>query len=148
MADSLRAQDRALVEFTRFLDREVGRGRWVVAVTADHGHTPDPAMTGNFMISPAAIGAAVDAQFDGDGDDVRVIDLVQPAEIFINESELAEHGHTLEEVAEFIMTLTKSDTASEGVVVSADEAQDPVVSAAMPSSLLETLPCLATVREG
>jgi hypothetical protein len=147
MADSLRAQDRALVEFTRFLDREVGRGRWVVAVTADHGHTPDPAMTGNFMISPAAIGAAVDAQFDGDGDDVRVIDLVQPAEIFINESELAEHGHTLEEVAEFIMTLTKSDTASEGVVVSADEAQDPVVSAAMPSSLLETLPCLATVRE-
>jgi hypothetical protein len=47
-----------------------------------------------------------------------------------------------------MMTLTKSDTAPEDVTVSAADAQDPVVSAAMPSSLLEELPCLASVREG
>jgi hypothetical protein len=147
MADSLRAQDEALTEFTRFLDREVGRGQWVVAVTADHGHTPDPAVTGNFMISPAAIGAAVDAEFDGDEDDVRVIDLVQPAEMFINERELAEHGRTLEEVAAFITTLTKSETQPEGVTIPAGEGDDPVMSAAIPSALLEDLPCLASVRQ-
>jgi Type I phosphodiesterase / nucleotide pyrophosphatase len=146
MRDSLRAQDEALASFTRFLDREVGPGEWVVAVTADHGHTPDPAVTGNFMISPADIGAAVDAAFDGDEDDVRVIDLVQPAEVFINHAELAEHGHTLEEVAELVMTLTKADTAPEGVTVPAAEAGDPVMSAAFPSSLLEDLPCLESVR--
>jgi Type I phosphodiesterase / nucleotide pyrophosphatase len=148
MRDSVRAQDRALGTFIRFLDREVGAGQWVLAVTADHGHTPNPAVTGNFMISPAAIGAAVDEAFDEDQDDVRVIDLTQPAEIFINLRELAQHGHTLEEVSDLIMTLTKADTAPEGVTVASEEADDPVMSAAFPSSLLEELPCLAGVRGG
>jgi hypothetical protein len=148
MRDSLRAQDEALGRFTRFLDREVGRGEWVVAVTADHGHTPNPAVTGNFMISPADIGAAVDEAFDQDQDDVRVIDLVQPAEIFINRAELAQHGGSLEEVSELVMGLTKTDTAPDGVAVPPEDADDPVMSAAFPSSLLEALPCLEAVREG
>ena len=42
MRDSVRAQDSDLPSLIRTLEREVGEGRWVMALTADHGHTPDP----------------------------------------------------------------------------------------------------------
>jgi hypothetical protein len=44
------------------------------------------------------------------------------------------------------MDLTKADTALPGVVVSPDEADDPVFQAAFPSALMSALPCLPEAR--
>ena len=71
---------------------------------------------------------------------------MQPTQIFIDEQELAQNGHTLDEVAEWVMRLTKADTALPGVVVPPDEADDPVFQAAFPSSLMSSLPCLPEAR--
>ena len=50
MKSMLEWQDRTLKDFVRFLNDEVGRGEWVMALTADHGQGPDPSTTGGFLI--------------------------------------------------------------------------------------------------
>jgi hypothetical protein len=51
MRDSLEAQDAALADLVRYLDDEVGAGRWAMVLTADHGAAPSPSETGGTVIS-------------------------------------------------------------------------------------------------
>ena len=146
MQDAVRAQDEALEDLVTFLDQEVGEGEWALALTADHGSIPDPRVTGAFQISATPIVNGINATFDTDGDGTRLVELVQPTQIFVNEAELRENGHTLEEIADWIMDLTKADTAQPGVVVTADEAGDLVFQAAFPSEIMDDLACLPEAR--
>ena len=147
MRDVVEAQDAALEELVTFLDREVGEGEWAFVLTADHGGVPDPQVSGAFQISATPISASINAAFDTDGDDRDLVELIQPTQIFIDLVELRDNGATLEDVARHLMTLTKADTAQPGVVVPADEADDPVFQAAFPSDLMAELPCLPEARE-
>ena len=61
-----------------------GQGNWVLALTADHGAMPDPEVSGGFQISTAPIEAGINENFDTDGDDTPVVDLVQPSQVFLN----------------------------------------------------------------
>jgi hypothetical protein len=45
--------------------------------------------------------SGINATFDTDGDDTRIVQLVQPTQIFVNEVELRQNGFTLEDVAEW-----------------------------------------------
>ncbi|MGZ8606096.1 MAG: hypothetical protein ACXWXQ_03500, partial [Actinomycetota bacterium] len=60
--------------------------------------------------------------------------------------ELAQNGHTLEELSEWVMALTKADTAQPGVIVPPEEAGDPVFQAAFPSEIMNHLSCLPEAR--
>lgn len=63
-ADTLFLMDRRLGEFFDFLDRRVGRGRWAVALTADHGAPPAPevaGVAGARRVSEAEASAATDS---------------------------------------------------------------------------------------
>lgn len=142
MRDSLLAQDADLPRLIRLLDETVGRGRWVMVLTADHGHTPDPAVTGHFMISPVKVGGAVLDRFDRDGDDRRLVDKTLPTQLFIDTAELRDNGHTLEEVSAFVLSLTKARVAAEGIAYAPSEARDRVFAAVLPSAMLDELPCL------
>jgi hypothetical protein len=147
MADSIEAEDANLPALIDVLDREVGEGRWVMALTADHGHTPDPDVSGASAISPTHIGAALRARFDTDGDDTSVVELVQPTTIFLDEAELADAGASVADVAAFSMTLTKGQLSGETWPIAGAEADEPAFLAAFPSELLPRLPCLpATAR--
>ncbi|HEX6231013.1 MAG TPA: alkaline phosphatase family protein [Actinomycetota bacterium] len=146
MQDAVRAQDEQLEVLVDFLNGTVGEGEWALVLTADHGSIPDPDVTGAFQISATPIVNGINATFDTDGDDTKIVQLVQPTQVFVDEAELEENGHTLEEVAEWIMGLTKADTHLPDVVVPADEADDPVFQAAFPSSLMSELPCLPEAR--
>jgi hypothetical protein len=64
----------------------------------------------------------------------------------VNEAELRQNGHTLDEVSEWVMGLTKADTALPGVSVPPDEAGDLVFQAAFPSSIMGSLSCLPEAR--
>ena len=105
------AQDEALREFVDFLNRTVGQGQWALVLTADHGSIPDPQVSGAFQISATPIANGINATFDTDGDDTRIVQLIQPTQIFIDMDELAQNGHTLDEVASYVMGLTKAETA-------------------------------------
>jgi hypothetical protein len=146
MQDAVRAQDEALEDLVTFLDQEVGEGEWALALTADHGSIPDPKVTGAFQISATPIVNGINALFDTDGDDTRLVQLVQPTQIFVNEAELRQNGHTLEEIADWVMGMTKADTAQPGVIVPAEEADDPVFQAAFPSQIMDDLACLPEAR--
>jgi hypothetical protein len=147
MRDAVAWQDAALKDLVRFLNDRVGRGRWVLVLTADHGAIPDPEVSGAFNLSTGAIAAQVNARFDPDGDETRVVELVQPTQMFVSEAELRQNGGTVEEVARFLLTLTKSQVAGPEAPPDPAEAGAPALVAAFPSSLMLDLPCLPEARE-
>ena len=146
MDDAVRAQDAALKDLVRFLDAEVGEEEWAMVLTADHGAIPDPKVSGAFQVSTAPIGSGLAAAFDTDGDDVPVVELIQPTQIYVNEDELRENGGTLEDMARWIMDRTKGDTGGTGVTVPADQQDEPVFAAAFPSRIMLDLSCLPEAR--
>jgi hypothetical protein len=147
MKDAVRAQDEQLEVLVDFLNETVGQGEWAFVLTADHGSIPDPDVSGAFQISATPIVNGINTTFDTDGDDTRIVQLVQPTQVFVDERELEQNGHTLEELSDWIMGLTKGDVAQPGVVVPAEEAGDPVFQAAFPSALMAELSCLPEARE-
>jgi hypothetical protein len=146
MKDAVRAQDESLEELVGFLNRQVGEGEWALVLTADHGSIPDPEVSGAFAISAQPIVNGINTTFDTDGDETKIVQLVQPTQIFVNEAELQQNGFTLEDVARWILGLTKADTAPPGTTVPPEEAGDLVFQAAFPSSIMSSLPCLPEAR--
>jgi hypothetical protein len=142
MRDALKATDAGLQGLVGILNAVVGEGNWVMAVTADHGHTPDPEVTGAFVISPTSVADVVQTAFDRDGDDVRVVQYTQPTEMFIDRAELAEQGYTLNDVSAFLMELTFRDVGSPTWPVPEEGLDDRAFMAAYPSPLLDTLDCV------
>ena len=71
-----------------------------------------------------------------------VLEYTQPTEVFIDERELAEEGHTLADVAEYLIGLTKGDVGGEIWPVPEEHRAEPAFLAAYPSELLDRLPCL------
>ena len=146
MQDAVRAQDEALDDLIAFLNETVGEGEWVIALTADHGSLPDPQLTEAFQISATPISNGINETFDTDGDQTKIVELIQPTQMFVNEAELLENGHDLEDVSRWIMGLTKADTVQPGVHIPAEQADDRVFQASFPSEMLERLPCLPEAR--
>ena len=140
MRDSVEVQDDYLRRFIGFLDEEVGQQRWAMLVTADHGSLMSTQATGAFQISAERLHSAVQAEFDEDEDAATVIDQVKQTEIFMNVEELEEHGHTLDDVARFIMGLRQEQLQIPGLGVPDPDAK--VFQAAFPARALLNLPCL------
>jgi hypothetical protein len=148
MRDAVVEQDRALRRLVGFLDRVVGREEWAMVLTADHAAMPDPATTGAFQISSGLVAARIQERFDTDGDQVKVVRLVQPTQLYLDLDELESNGGTIEEVARYAMTFTQAQTAGSGVTPNPGEADDPVFAAAFPSPLMRDLPCLPEASGG
>jgi Type I phosphodiesterase / nucleotide pyrophosphatase len=141
MLDAVVAQDRAMKDLVGFLNREVGRGEWAMVLTADHASMPDPAVSGGFQISTGPMQAMIDERF-GRAGGPPIVELMQPTQAFLNIEELEANGHTVDDVARFMMTFTQSQTVGGGVVPNPGQEQDVVMSAAFPSALMQDLPCL------
>jgi hypothetical protein len=142
MRDSIQTQDADLPHLIDLLNERVGEGQWVMMLTADHGHTPDPAVSGASVISPTSVANAIQERFDTDGDDVRIVEFTQPTHIFIDQEEMEQNGASLEEISAFLLTVTKGDVQGGQYPVSADVAGERAFIAAFPSEMLEDLPCL------
>ncbi len=147
MSETLAVQDRELRVLTEFLDREVGGGRWVLVLTADHGHQFDPGASGAFQIGIDQVEARITATLD-DGDDVPLIQKLRPTEVWLNREELRENGYSLVDVSRLITRLTKAETVKPNQTVAPGEEDDRVFAAAFPSSILGELPCLQAMRSG
>jgi hypothetical protein len=93
----LRMQDRLLGQIVDTLDREVGKGEWVLAVTADHGQTPLPETTGGLRIHPDVLGGDVNAYFGR-----KIVQKVTPSGLFLDRGLMQVAGITLEDVARFV----------------------------------------------
>ena len=140
MAAAVRSADVALGELVAFLDQRVGRGEWVVLVTADHGLTPDPGRLGGLGMFPGTIGADVAAVFDDDGDRREVVQAIRPTEMWVDVEELQENGFDLDQLARFMARYTRGQY--DEAFAAGEDADERVFSLAIPGPMLRTLPCL------
>jgi hypothetical protein len=141
MSDAVETQDSALERFVDFLDETVGEGEWVLVLAADHGTQRDPATSGAFMIDLAKLESGLSDRFD-DGDEVPLIQRVRPTEIWLDTVELRENGFTLVQVSQWLLGLTQAQTFKNQNVPEPGREGDTVFAAALPSSILASLPCL------
>jgi hypothetical protein len=142
MESVLRASDDALGDLVRILNRDVGRGEWVIALTADHGATPRPSESGGVFILPKDLAEDIRAAFD-DEDGRDVIQAIRPTEMWVDVGELRANGFTLKDVARFLSRYTRKQLASQPADLSEEQRNEPMFSLAIPGPMLERLPCLA-----
>jgi hypothetical protein len=148
MKDAVAIQDQNLRTLVDFLNQQVGQGRWVMVLTADHGHQFDPTVSHAFLIGIDQLQADIEKTFDADTDGVPVVEKVRTTQIWIDEAELAHNGHTLDQVAQYIAGLTQADTVKPTGTVQPGQANDTVFAAAFPTSIMKDLPCLQGVSPG
>ncbi|MGH2677331.1 MAG: hypothetical protein ACRDHB_03080, partial [Actinomycetota bacterium] len=133
----LRAQDRVLAGIVDEMDRRVGPGRWVLAVTADHGQTPRPETTGGLRIHPDLLGRSVDEYFGR-----KIVQKVTPSGLFLDLGAIRDAGITPTAVARFVAQYRYGDSLPADVDRSAipeDQLDARVFAAAMPSTYLAEL---------
>jgi Type I phosphodiesterase / nucleotide pyrophosphatase len=133
----LAAQDRLLSRLVTALDRKIGRGGYVLAVTADHGQTPIPTTRGGFRVDHRELETDIEEQFGAD-----VVQAIHPSELYLDLPALAEGGHSVDEVARYVADYR----VGESLAVDADPAEFAdsalgrrVFAAALPGSFLDSL---------
>ena len=110
VAANLEASDRALGRLVAFLDKEVGRQRWTIAVTADHGQTLYPEESGGWPIAGGELASDIEREFADDGIEVfRVIS----SGIFLADPESLKNG-TAQRVGEWVANYTAGENLAEG----------------------------------
>jgi hypothetical protein len=117
-----------------------------MALAADHGTQRDPEESGAFMIDINKLESGLTRTFDADADGVRLVQKVRPTQVWLDRDELADNGFTLEQVSRWFLGLTQADTFKNQNVPAPGHEGDPVFAAALPSSILSTLPCLPEAR--
>ena len=136
---ALHATDDALGAILDHLDASVGRGRYIVVMTADHGMQPTAESLDAFGIDSNEMLVDLTKQFG------PVIQDVAPTEIFVDGPALAAAGYTTDDVARFVGDYRLGDNATGPVqqVVGAGsyDPYDRLFAMAVPSHLLPEVSC-------
>ncbi|MGH2786367.1 MAG: alkaline phosphatase family protein [Actinomycetota bacterium] len=102
--DVLSEVDRQIGRFKAELDQIVGRGNYVIAISADHGQQPLPETTGGWRIDLNEVERDIELRFG------RVVEQATPADFFIDTEALDEAGYSLEDIARYLGTYTIEDS--------------------------------------
>jgi hypothetical protein len=143
MESVLRASDEALGDLVRILNRDVGRGEWVLALTADHGATPRPSESGAVFMLPNELAEDIRTGFD-DGSGRDVIQAIRPTEMWVDVGELRANGFTLNDLARFLSRYTRKQLAKQPADLSEEQRNEHMFSLVIPGPMLDRLPCLAS----
>jgi arylsulfatase A-like enzyme len=136
--DVLVRTDEELGRIPAELDRIVGRGEWVIALTADHGQQPDAEDIDAYGINQRAVETAITEEF---GDVVRA---VWPTEVFLLEDAMEEEGVTVAEIARFLGGHTLADNrrfSEEDSFSGRFEPQNRLFDLAVPARMLPEFDC-------
>ena len=135
--DSLIATDEQLGRIVADVEAEVGRGKYVVIVTADHGQQPDADAIDGYGIDPNEVERDIDAAFG------PVTDAVWPTEVFLDDEGLEREDVTVDEVARWLGDYRLEDNAEDVDLVGRGElsATDRVFDLAIPARMLPGLEC-------
>lgn len=112
MRSTLEHNDEVLGELVEHLDATVGRNRWVLALTADHGSGPDPRSIDSWPISMPQLQVDVAVEFG-----TRVGKLFQaqrPTGMWFRPKIVRKVGIELEDVADFLVGYTLGDNVPDG----------------------------------
>ena len=134
---ALAMQDRVVGDILRQLDRRVGRGEYVVAMTADHGQTLNPSVTGGHRVDKFKVADAVNAYFGRE-----IVETTSPDDLYLYRDRLQVAGITVEAVARFVGTISVRDVLPDGTDLEAipeAELDAPAFAAALPGDWLGSL---------
>jgi len=142
MGDCVLAQDAALPGFIDFLDQQVGKGQWVLLVTADHGHSAATEVSGGVKIMVDAVDAHMAKSFPSDSKD-PVVEKVRPAGSFIDLQLMEGKGYTLDDISADYRKLTELESSLKPEELSAADASKEVLLTSFPGSWIPQLRDLA-----
>lgn len=106
--DVLAETDAQIWRFKKLLDRKVGKGNYVFAISADHGQQPLPDLFGGWRINNIELQKDIDRRF-GDG----IVLKVTPVDIYFHLDEIAADDVSLDDIARFIGSYTLRDNIAE-----------------------------------
>lgn len=132
--------DDSLREIRRWLDHYVGKRKWVLTVTADHGMTPDPNVSGAWPMDPYIIEADIATHFGLSAEDL--FEQEKPNGFWIDADVLAASGVTLRDIAGYLLDYELSDSAfsrSEIPRAYRDRLNEKLFAAAFPSAATDAL---------
>ncbi len=144
MKQTLKVQDDALKVLVAFLNRQVGKGKWVMMLTADHGTQRDPKVTGAYLPGVDQITAALNAKFGSPSS--PVVEELRPTEVWLNPDVLAQNNYTVADVATYMNSLTKADVPAPSTTIPQGHGSDPAFLAVFPTAVMSQLPCLPEAR--
>jgi hypothetical protein len=136
MAAVVKAVDQALGSLVEILNRTVGEGQWVLGLSADHGFTPKAETTGATIINNFELARDLQSTFDGAMQSPRV------TQTWVNEDQLQRNGHSLGDVARYLMNYTRAENTPNPSSLPAGAGGERLFAAAFPGSILETLSCV------
>ncbi|MQA98928.1 MAG: hypothetical protein GEU78_01320 [Actinobacteria bacterium] len=114
VGEAIAASDAALRRLVRLLDENVGRGRWSVLVTADHGQQPRPQDTGAWPVAPGPLGGDVNARFDDNDNGRRLVMGTSASGLFIDRREAERLGVSLQDIADWLIMYRRKDNLRPG----------------------------------
>ena len=137
--DSLETSDRELGLLVEFLDEQVGRGEYVVVVTADHGQQPDAPDIGGFGINPREVTADVEAEF---GD---IVFTLRPTQMYLDEDAMTRLGVSTADVSSFMADYRMRDNTTDPRILAEGAGEfspdDRLFSLVAPSESLDSISC-------
>lgn len=134
MRETIRHTDEAVFgTLPRFLDKTVGKRRWVVVVTADHGQSPDPLVSGAWPIAMASLSTDVAEHFGVEQD--ALFDATGPVGFYFDDLTMEQEGITEEEIADFLVDYRLEDNYAGNDLPDQyrSRVREPIFSAAFPS---------------
>jgi predicted AlkP superfamily pyrophosphatase or phosphodiesterase len=108
--DVLRETDAQIARFKRLLDESVGRGNYVMAISADHGQQPLPDLHGGWRINNIELQRDIERRFGED-----IVMKVTPVDVYFDMDEVEQQNVSLSDVASYLGTYTLGDNVPEAV---------------------------------
>jgi hypothetical protein len=136
--DSIVVQDANLPVLIDFLNRQVGEGKWVLLVTADHGHSAATDVSGAFPIKVDSVDASLEGNFHATTAS-PLAQKIRPGWTYVDDANVRSLGLDMEQVAAFMLALDKKQVAAGSFEYPASDQGDRVLSAAFPAGLLSQL---------
>lgn len=102
-ADVLAETDRQIARFIEELESAAGRGRYLVAVSADHGQQPLPDLYGGWRINSKELERDIEDRFG------PVVEKVTPVDVYLDADALEAEGVETSDIARYLGTYTLGD---------------------------------------
>jgi hypothetical protein len=148
VGDDIEAMDHALRRTVSDLNEIVGRRRWALVLTADHGFTPYPGQTGAWPISGRQLKDDLNTEFDGTDDNVELAFRVTSAGIYIHRGQLVANEVTADNIAEWLIHYTVADNATSLPGTWEGRAGELLFEAALVGTRVAATACAGRLRPG
>lgn len=103
--DALAQADAQAKRIVTLLEERAGRGRFVMAFTADHGGGPLAELTGGRRMAESELLGRINRRFDKLDNRVALAQAATSTQIYLDDAELKANGTTPEAVRDFLKTL-------------------------------------------